>query len=146
VIPISGEIQSGLADAVADALERTPRIERLELESPRGSVSEGLALVTLVQKYSLATAVTTYRDSACSMCWYSGSGDDRTKFSKWLPDEDEEQVEEFFMTSDEAYMASATSPCQKCGSSIVVICIYCESGSVLGEPRTRCHCVAESRP
>jgi hypothetical protein len=74
------------------------------------------------------------RWDAESMCWYIGSGDDRTRFSKWLPDEDAEQDEEFSITSDEAYVASAMVPCQACGSSIEVICICCESGTVLAEP------------
>lgn len=70
------------------------------------------------------------------MCWYIGSGDDRTRFS-WLPDEDAERDEEFAITSDEAYVASAMAPCPACGSSIEVICIYCESGTVLDEPLTQ---------
>lgn len=72
-----------------------------------------------------------------SMCWYIGSGDDRTRFSKWLPDEYAGQDEEFSITSNEASVASATAPCQKCGSSIEVICIYCESGTILDEPLTQ---------
>ena len=72
-----------------------------------------------------------------SLCWYLGPGDDRTRFSKWLPDEDSEEDEEFSITSDRAYVASATVPCQNCGSSIEVICIYCESGTVIDEPLTR---------
>jgi hypothetical protein len=45
----------------------------------------------------------------------------------------EDLDEEFSITSERAYVASATAPCQKCGSGIEVICVYCESGSVFGE-------------
>ena len=70
-----------------------------------------------------------------SLCWYIGAGDDRARFSTWLPEPDEGQEdEEFSITSEEAYVASATVECWKCRSSIEVVCIYCESGTVLGEP------------
>jgi len=61
-----------LSDALGDLLEANPEVQRLELESRRGSVSEGLELAELVQKYSLATAVTTYRDSACTLLFVAG--------------------------------------------------------------------------
>jgi hypothetical protein len=77
------------------------------------------------------------RWDAESMCWYIGSGDDRTRFSKWLPDEGPGQDEEFSIMSDEAHVASAMVPCQACGSSIEVICIHCESGTVLDEPLSK---------
>jgi len=70
-----------------------------------------------------------------SLCWYIGTGDDRARFSKWLPEPDEGQEdEEFSITSEEAYVASATVACWKCRSRIEVVCIYCESGTVPGEP------------
>lgn len=47
-----------------------------------------------------------------SMCWYIGSADDRTRFLKWLPDEKAAQHEDFSITPDEAYVASATVPCR----------------------------------
>lgn len=77
------------------------------------------------------------RWDATSMCWYIGSEDDRTRFSKWLPDEDRAEDEEFSITSDQAYVASATVPCRSCGLTIEVICIYCESGTVLDEPLSK---------
>jgi hypothetical protein len=77
------------------------------------------------------------RWDAQAMCWYIGSGDDRTPFSQWLPDADGQESEEFSIASDDAYVAVATAPCQQCGSSIEVICIYCESGTVHDEPLTR---------
>jgi hypothetical protein len=71
-IRISGEIRPGLSDALTQVLEATPGVERLELESPGGSVSEGLALAGLVEKYSLSTAVKTYCDSACTLIFVAG--------------------------------------------------------------------------
>ena len=72
-IRISGEIQFGLSDALGDLLEANPGVERLELESPGGSVREGLELAELVQKYSLDTEVRTYCDSACTLVFVAGS-------------------------------------------------------------------------
>ena len=50
----------------------------------------------------------------------------------YVPPEDE-----FTITSDEAFVASAIIACWKCHESIEVICIYCESGTVSDEPLTR---------
>ena len=72
-IYITGEIGPGLADALAEALEATPGVERVELESPGGSVSEGLALAELVQKYALDTVVSTYCDSSCTLVFVAGA-------------------------------------------------------------------------
>ena len=71
-IRISGEILPGLSDALTQVLEATPGVERLELQSPGGSVSEGLALADLVQKNSLDTVVKTYCDSACTLIFAAG--------------------------------------------------------------------------
>jgi len=71
-VRISGEIQSGLGDALEDLLQAYPGIKRLELESPGGHVNEGLALATLVEKYSLDTAVKTHCDSACTLVFVAG--------------------------------------------------------------------------
>lgn len=68
-------------------------------------------------------------------CWYIGSEDPPAKFSRWLlPSEDEE---EFTVSSSHAYVAVAIAPCQRCRSTIEVICIHCESGTVSGEPLSR---------
>ena len=73
-----------------------------------------------------------------SACWYIGSGEDPTRFSKWLEESDEDaQDEELSITSDEAYVASATVSCWRCRARIEVICIYCESGTASGEPLAR---------
>ena len=70
-----------------------------------------------------------------SSCWYIGAGEDRERFSAWLPEPGSGQEdEEFSISSEAAYVAAATVACWKCRSRIEVICIYCESGTVLGEP------------
>jgi hypothetical protein len=70
-----------------------------------------------------------------SKCWYIDSGQDPTRFSKWLPDAAED--EEFRIVADQAYVASATVPCLGCKRKIEIICIFCESGAVSGEPMTQ---------
>ena len=72
---------------------------------------------------------------ADSKRWYIDSGEPSTKYSRWLPDA--EHGEEFTITSTEAYVAAATTPCQRCHSAIQVICIHCASGTVCGEPLDR---------
>lgn len=47
-----------------------------------------------------------------------------------------EEDEEFTITSDQAYVAAATAPCQNCRAPIEVICIYCAGGTVMDEPLT----------
>jgi hypothetical protein len=42
--------------------------------------------------------------------------------------------EDFTIASSAAYVAAATVACQRCRARIEVICIYCESGTVSGEP------------
>src|SRR4029077_5021200 len=71
-IRVTGEIRPGLSDALTEVLQATPGVERLELESPGGSVSEGLALAELVEKHSLDTVVKTYCASACTMIFVAG--------------------------------------------------------------------------
>jgi hypothetical protein len=68
-------------------------------------------------------------------CWHILGDEDPAKFAKWLGEDDSE--DEFTITSDEAFVASATIACWKCHASIEVICIYCESGTVSDEPLTR---------
>jgi hypothetical protein len=69
--------------------------------------------------------------------WYIDSAPSLAKWAKWLPNEDDAerpQCEEFEIISDHAFVAAALVACQACGSHIEVICIYCESGTVSGEP------------
>ena len=72
---------------------------------------------------------------ADSKRWYIDSGESSTKYSRWLPATEPE--EEFTITSTPAYVAAATTACQRCHSAIEVICIHCKSGMVCGEPLPR---------
>jgi hypothetical protein len=69
-----------------------------------------------------------------SKCWYIDSEQDPARFCKWLPDAAED--EEFAIVSDQAYVAATTVPCVRCKRMIEVICIFCASGTVSGEPLT----------
>jgi len=40
----------------------------------------------------------------------------------------------YTIVSDEAVVVSSRAPCWKCGASIDVICLYCQTGLVHGEP------------
>ena len=72
---------------------------------------------------------------ADSKRWYIDSDGTSAKFSRWLPVA--EHDEEFIITSSQGHVAAATISCQRCQSSIEVICIHCDSGTVAGEPLTR---------
>jgi hypothetical protein len=45
-----------------------------------------------------------------------------------------EPDEEFTIASTDAYVAAATTPCQRCHAAIEVICIHCKSGTASGDP------------
>jgi hypothetical protein len=81
-----------------------------------------------------AEALGAHRDTEL-MCWYIESGDDPARFLKWLPDSEED--EEFTITSDDVYVASAVASCSTCRAKIEVICIFCRTGTVSGEPLTQ---------
>ena len=61
-----------------------------------------------------------------SKSWYIGEGMTPARFSRWLGEEQDEAP--FGITSEEAFVASAHSPCVSCGRDIEVICMYCDSG------------------
>jgi hypothetical protein len=75
------------------------------------------------------------RWDANSKRWYIGSDEASAKFSRWLSAS--EHDEEYLISSTETYVAAAAVTCRRCRSSIEVICIHCESGTVSGEPRAR---------
>jgi Domain of unknown function (DUF5710) len=75
------------------------------------------------------------RWDADSKRWYIESNEASDRFSRWLPDAEDE--EEFTIASTQGYVAAAATSCQRCRASIEVICIHCESGTVSGEPLTR---------
>jgi Domain of unknown function (DUF5710) len=68
-------------------------------------------------------------------CWYIGPGEDRARFARWLGARDGDPM--LTIASDRAFVASAVTPCCRCGEPIEVICIYCETGTAAGEPLTR---------
>jgi uncharacterized protein DUF5710 len=67
--------------------------------------------------------------------WYTESSDPEARFSRWLPAA--ETDEEFTIASTAAYVAAATTPCQRCDAPIEVICIHCENGTASGDPLTQ---------
>ncbi len=66
--------------------------------------------------------------------WYIGPDEVPGKFSKWLAVEEDG---EFNIVSSDAYVATASAPCQRCRASMEVICIHCGSGTVSGETLTQ---------
>lgn len=71
-----------------------------------------------------------------SKCWYVDADDALPEFSRWLPSA-EHDAEGFAITSDTAYVATATVPCRQCQADIDVICIHCATGVVCDEPLTQ---------
>jgi hypothetical protein len=69
-----------------------------------------------------------------SKSWYIGEGIEPARFSRWLGEEEGEAP--FGIVSEEAFVASAHSPCLRCGNDIEVVCIYCKSGvdTEIGDP------------
>jgi hypothetical protein len=97
--------------------------DRLYLEVPEADEAE-------------AQALGARRDEKSGR-WYIGFGRSEQDFSRWLPQESPmDEDEEFTITSEEAYVAAATAPCQNCRAPIEVICIYCAGGTVMDEPLT----------
>jgi len=78
-------------------------------------------------------ALGAHRDSD-SKRWYLEAGQDTEKFISWLPRYPARNGQDvtYYISSDEASVASATTGCWKCHSSIEVICIYCDSGLLSG--------------
>ena len=72
------------------------------------------------------------RWDSSSKRWYIDSAEPSANYSRWLPDQ--EGDEGFNITSSDAYVATATTACQRCHSAIQVVCIYCASGLVFGDP------------
>ncbi|MGO9935460.1 MAG: DUF5710 domain-containing protein [Steroidobacteraceae bacterium] len=72
---------------------------------------------------------------ADSKRWYIDSNATSAKFSRWLPVA--EHDEDFIIASNQGYVAAATISCQRCHSSIEVICIHCDSGTAAGQRLNR---------
>jgi Domain of unknown function (DUF5710) len=67
--------------------------------------------------------------------WYIGADEPLELFALWLSDTPMD--EGFSIASTDGYVAAATTSCRRCRSRIEVICLYCESGTVSGDPLTR---------
>jgi len=67
--------------------------------------------------------------------WYIDAQQSSLEFARWLLVEDE--VPEFNIISDRAFVAAATFRCLECSTPTEVICIYCESGFASDEPLTQ---------
>ncbi len=65
-------------------------------------------------------------------CWYIGSGADATRFARWLSDD--ESPQEFTIVSSRAFVACAEVECWRCHTRTEVVCMYCASGEIHGEP------------
>jgi hypothetical protein len=72
---------------------------------------------------------------AATKRWYVDVDLPVDKLARWLPSTGDE--EEFTIESYCVFVAAATAPCQRCGSPIEVICLYCEGGKVFSEPLSR---------
>jgi len=66
------------------------------------------------------------------MCWYLDPGQDPAPFIRWL--EEDESDEEFLIASDAAFVACSRVRCWQCDAQTQVICIFCDSGVVSGNP------------
>jgi Domain of unknown function (DUF5710) len=64
--------------------------------------------------------------------WYLEPHQSTAAFRPWLAESDERQ--EYSIESQRAHVAEARTRCWKCHGMIAVICIYCESGLIDGEP------------
>jgi hypothetical protein len=74
-------------------------------------------------------------------CWYIDQRKDATPFLRWMngtgatESTDAASADhEYSIVSEQASIARATTDCWKCGASTEVICIYCESGLIDGDP------------
>lgn len=66
-------------------------------------------------------------------CWFIDSALDPAPFHRWL--EDSQSADDpYSIVSDQAYLLSALIRCWKCHASARVVCVYCETGWIDGEP------------
>jgi Domain of unknown function (DUF5710) len=87
------------------------------------------------EEYSQVQALGAYWDAG-SKRWYIEADEPLEPFTVWLSDMPTDD-EPFSIASSEGYVAAATTSCRRCRSSIEVICIHCESGTVCGDPLAR---------
>jgi hypothetical protein len=71
-VRISGEYRHGVAAAFAEALERYPDADTVELQGPGGRQGEGLQIAHLIETHNLATVANTHCASACTLAFVAG--------------------------------------------------------------------------
>jgi len=69
-----------------------------------------------------------------SKCWFIDSALDAAPFNRWLGDASQLAEEPYSIVSERAYLLSARIRCWRCHAWARVLCIYCESGCIDGEP------------
>ena len=71
-----------------------------------------------------------------SKCWYVDSAMADNRFVAWLPDATTQGLSDndWLIESPEAFVARARTHCRSCRRSIEVVCLYCRSGTVSGQP------------
>ena len=69
--------------------------------------------------------------------WYICPDHAPAKFARWLASAGENDEDELSIISNQAAVAATQTPCQRCGASIEVVCLYCESGTSSDEPLSR---------
>jgi len=67
-------------------------------------------------------------------CWFIDSVLDPAPFNRWLDSSPQSSDESYSIASDQAFLLSASTRCWKCNAPIRVLCVYCESGCIDGEP------------
>jgi Domain of unknown function (DUF5710) len=67
-------------------------------------------------------------------CWYIDSALDPTPFGRWLESSPPLVDGTYSIVSDQAYLLTAKSRCWRCHADIKVVCVYCASGRIDGEP------------
>ncbi len=74
------------------------------------------------------------RWDAEAKCWFIDSALDPAPFRRWLEEGPRSARQAYSIVSDRAFVLSAGTRCWKCRAGIRVVCIYCASGCVDGEP------------
>lgn len=69
---VEGDFSVGTAKRVSEALEAAPGVRLVELHSPGGVATEGLALAKVLQAHGVDTVVTEYCASACITAFAAG--------------------------------------------------------------------------
>jgi len=72
VLRLSGAYEYGIASAFAAELKMHADARAVELDSPGGLVSEGMAIASLIESRGLSTLVTTECASACTLAFIAG--------------------------------------------------------------------------